>query len=110
MVSAFDESWRPDRAKFLLDAGESQIVVYCDTGSPDAWRREPYYSRIKALSSRQVRPFTMVLVRLRGRIIVVFPEAEIDLGPERPERKIESGYEIQGGRPTPFARYAGMPA
>jgi hypothetical protein len=109
MLRAFDETWRPDRAKFLIDAGEKQIVIYCDPGLPDAWRREPYYSRIKATSSRQTLPFTLVLVRQRGRIIVVFPEAEIDLGPERPDMEIQSGYELRDGKPAPFARFVPAP-
>lgn len=110
MMRGFDDAWRPDRAKFMMDAGESQLIICCDPAAPDAWRREPYYSRLKALSSRRARPFTLVLVRLRGRIIVVFPETEIDVGPERPELKIQSGYEMRDGRPVPFARYAASPA
>jgi len=104
-MRAFGDEWRPDRAKFLMDAGENQIVIYPDPGAPDAWRREPFHSRIKALSSRAQRPFTMVLVRQRSRMIVVFPEAEIDLGPDRPEMEIQSGYELVAGKPTPYARF-----
>lgn len=109
-MHAFGEEWRPDRAKFLMDAGEGQIVICPDPGTPDAWRREPFYSRIKALSSRASRPFTMVLVRQRGRMIVVFPETEIDLGPERPDMEIRSGYEVREGRPVPYAYFRARPA
>ena len=105
-MPAFGDEWRPDRARFLMDAGAGQIVVCPDVGAPDAWRREPYYSRIKALSSRTTRPFTLVLVRQRGRIIVVFPETEIDLGPEQPGLEIQSGYELVAGTPVPYARFA----
>ena len=110
MMPAFGDAWRPDRAKFLMDAGPNQVVICPDTGAPDAWRREPFYSRIKALSSRATRPFTLVLVRQRGRIIVVFPETEIDLGPEQPGLEIQSGYELAAGRPVPYARFAAGPA
>ncbi len=109
MMRGFGDEWRPDRAKFLMDAGENQIIVYPDPGMADAWRREPYYAQLKALSSRARRPFTMVLVRQRGRILVVFPEVEIDIGPERPDLLIQSGYELRDGRPMPFARYAAKP-
>lgn len=108
-MRGFGEEWRPDRAKFLMDAGENQIIIYPDPGMSDAWRREPYYSRLKALSARTRVPFTMVLVRQRGRILVVFPEAEIDIGPERSDLIIQSGYEMRGGGPAPFARYTAKP-
>ena len=108
-MHAFGEEWRPDRARFLMDVGESQLIIYPDPGASDAWRRQPYYARIKALSSRVHEPFTLVLVRARGRILVVFPETEIDIGPERADLIVQSGYETNGGRPVPFARYGPKP-
>ena len=106
MMHSFGEEWRPDRAKFLMDAGPDQIVICPDPGTPDAWRREPFYSRIRALSARTRQPFALVLVRQRGRMIVVFPETEIDLGPEQPDMEVQSGYEFVAGRPVPYARFA----
>lgn len=110
MLRGFGDEWRPDRARFLMDAGEGQLVIYPDPGTPDAWRHEPFYSRIKALASRARSPFTLVLVRRRGSILVVFPEAEIDLGAERPDMEIQSGYEMRGGAPAPYARLVPRPA
>jgi hypothetical protein len=102
-----DERWRPDRAGFLLnpkaDAGLIEIVV--DSGKPDAWRREPYYSQIKQWSDRSNPGITRVQVRVRGRVIIVFPEADVDLGPEQMGAPIQSGYALKDGRLQPYAEF-----
>jgi hypothetical protein len=47
-----------------------------------------------------------VLVRTRGRVIVIFPEEEIDLGTPDGKPGIHSGYEEKDGKLQPFARFA----
>ncbi len=103
-----DESWRPDRAGFLIHPGRnaSDVEIVVDPGRPDAWRREPYYSQIKHWSNRENVSVRRVLVRTRGRVIVVFPEAEIDLGLCESAPNVQAGYEIKDGRLQPFARFA----
>ena len=39
------------------------------------------------------------------RPLVIFPEGEVDLGPQQTECSITSGYHVEGGRKTPFARF-----
>lgn len=104
-----DITWRPDVAGFLLsprpDPAEVQVVV--DPANPDAWRREPYYSQIRQWSDPRAGPISRVLVRTHGRVMVLFPEAEIDLGPPNdPHFQVQSGYESRDGRDIPFARFA----
>ena len=99
------ERWRPDKAKFVLISRQHQLLVECDPDCPDAWKAEPYYSHIKAWSRRESRQFIAVLVRSRGCMIYVFPEADIDLGPVRPGALVDSGYEINDGLRVPYARY-----
>ena len=43
-------------------------------------------------------------MRIGTTVLVVFPEAEIDLEPEQ-DLPIESGYAPSGGAYRPFARY-----
>ena len=101
-----DETWRPDKARFMIWTGqeERRLIVEVDPAMPTAWRREPYYRQLKAWSDRN-RPEPMeILVRIGSQVIMLFPETDIDLGPEQ-RRPIESGYALQGGAYRPYARY-----
>ena len=105
-----DETWRPDCAGFFIwfDHPTRRMIVETDPDDPDAWKRDPFYARFKAWSDPRNYPAGMepwgVVVRRVTDLTVVFPETEIELGPER-GAGILSGYELKGGRPTPFARY-----
>jgi hypothetical protein len=106
-AAPLDDSWRPDRCGFLMRPGPTgvEVVIEVDPANPAAWKREPFYGQIKAWSTRRAPPFRSILVRDAGRLAVVFPEGEIDLGPERPNEAIESGYVWRGGRQQPYAHY-----
>jgi len=108
--TVLDDSWRPDNAHFIMEARENELTIIPDPAFPDAWRREPYHSRIRALAVRNGPVFTLVLLRYKGRIIIVFPEAEIDLGPNQPDMMIFSGYEMRGAKRAPYARFGPKPA
>lgn len=99
-----DEAWRPDRARFLMytekDGRRLNIIV--DPASPMAWRREPYYARIKAMSRRTLEGFELV-VCIDNRRIVIFPHEDVDLGPVDPDHKIVSGYAQRDGQSVPYA-------
>jgi len=99
-----DDRWRPDRARFVMFTEQDgrRLNVVVDPGSPEAWRREPYYSRLKAMSERAHDGFEL-LVSIGDRRIVVFPDQEADLGVVKPEQKIVSGYATQDGRKVAFA-------
>ncbi len=100
------EEWKPDRCKLVVWSDKpARIIVDVDGDYPNAWRREPYYRQIKAWSNRNIRSPVEVLVRVKGRMIVVFPEAEIDLGPGDASLSVVSGYRDEGGRRVPFAEY-----
>jgi hypothetical protein len=99
------EDWRPDRAKFVLTQIKHQLIILVDPGFPDAWRKAPYFAQIKAWSNKRKSRFGWVLVRAHGHFIVVFPEAEIDVGPARVDVPITSGYRTENGRYGPYAYY-----
>lgn len=99
-----DDAWRPDRAKFLMytEKDGRRLNVIVDTAQPLAWKREPYYRRIKAMSQRAQDGYELV-VCIGDRRIVVFPHEDVDLGPVNPEHKIVSGYATHHGERVPFA-------
>ena len=98
------DAWRPDRARFLMfyDEDRRRLSVVVDQGSPHAWKREPYYSKIKQLSERTAGG-DKILICIGDRRIVVFPDQDVDLGVVNPDHKIVSGYASQGGQRVPFA-------
>ena len=100
------DEWRPDRSKMVIWSNiEGRIMVDVDPSHPAAWRREPFYGQLKAWSDRD-RPMPLeVLIRIKERMLVLFPEGEIDLGPQQTECSIDSGYYIEGGRKVPYARF-----
>ncbi|MFZ1991589.1 MAG: hypothetical protein WAW96_17680 [Alphaproteobacteria bacterium] len=109
MRSELDEQWRPDNSKFILLTPEGQLIVQCDPGLADAWRRAPYYSQIKKWSGRNSENYITVIVRTRGHMIFVFPEADIDIGPHVEGVPVDSGYQLTGGKMIPYARYVAAP-
>src|SRR5579864_223479 len=62
--------WRPMTAKMLiLQETPRQIAVYVDTGSPTAWRREPYYGQLKTWARAGVERGTQVVAYIKNRAI-----------------------------------------
>ena len=100
-----DDRWRPDKARFVMyteqDGRRLRVVV--DPAHPMAWKQEPYYSRLKAMSQRAYDGHEL-LISVGDRRIVVFPDQDADLGVIDPDRhKIISGYATQDGRQVAFA-------
>ena len=105
-AAPLDETWRPDQCRFIMRPGTAnEVVIDVDPDEPDAWKREPFYSQIKAWSVRRAPPHRMFIVRAGGRMAVVFPEGEVDLGPEQADEPIQSGYVLRNGRQQPFAHF-----
>jgi Fe-S-cluster containining protein len=59
-----------------------------DPGMPLAWKREPYYARLKQLSESSFRQDRKILVNLRDNITVLLPDCEVPLGTIDPGAKI----------------------
>jgi len=77
-----DSAWYPQAAKLIVcpEPGGHAIYVHVDPSRPDAWRREPFFSRIKqwACEAASVQGHVIVCVGLKR--IVVLPDSEVDLG------------------------------
>ncbi len=100
------DEWKPDRCKLVVWTNTpGRIIVDVDGDYPNAWRREPYFRQIKAWSNRSTASPVEVLVRVRGRMTVIFPEVEIDLGDYDVSKRVVSGYRMEDGRSVPYAEY-----
>lgn len=110
-----DDAWFPRRAGLYVGfaAAGNRMFIDVDPKDPVAWRREPYYSKIKEWSARALRSGKHVCVYIKRRFIVIFPDHEEDLGvvPGHAEIAIEQ-YTDQTGRRAwrakvvPFSTYA----
>ena len=98
------DDWRPDCAKFVMFTEESgkRLKIVVDEATPGAWLSEPYYSRLNRMSQKAYEGQRLIIC-IGQRRIVVFPEADIDLGVLSDDDKIISGYAEKDGRMVPYA-------
>jgi len=82
--------WKPEVCRFVLstEPAHPALMVMVDPGTPLAWKREPYYSRLKQFSEVAFRQDRKVLVDLRGNITVVLPDREVPIGAIAPGDEI----------------------
>lgn len=83
-----DERWKPSRSKLVLTTSEDGVEIRCDPGSPNAWRKEPYASEIRAWAVEGESSDMTVLVIAGQRVILVTPDREFDLGIVGPDERI----------------------
>lgn len=81
---ALGPEWRPNKCKMLISREGNLVTIHVDPGDPEAWRRQPYYQRIKEFAARAVGTEQQVAIHIRGRVIVVFPHKEVDVGVMNP--------------------------
>ena len=106
IAETLGDEWRPDRSKLVIWSNTpGRIIVDVDPSFPNAWRTQPFYGQLKAWADRDRSSPVEVLIRVKDRMLVVFPEAEVDLGPQQTECSISSGYSVENGRKTPYARF-----
>jgi hypothetical protein len=76
-----DDSWRPDRAGFLLWTVSTKVLlVVVEPSKPDAWKRKPYYAQLKDWSKTALTGQGMVLVKVRNDTTVLLPQADVHIG------------------------------
>jgi Fe-S-cluster containining protein len=82
--------WKPEVSRFVLsvDPAAQALTVMADPGMPLAWKREPYYSRLKQLSEVLFRQNRKILVSLRGHVTVILPDREVAVGAIAPGEEI----------------------
>jgi hypothetical protein len=88
--STLGDEWRPTRAKMVVawePIGEATRHAWCnigvDPGSPDAWRRDPYRSQIRAWALNGLRAVNGIAIYTRvlvgPRVFVVLPDQEVEV-------------------------------
>ena len=84
------EHWRPSRSKLVIafKPDGNEVVIHVDPGVPNAWRTEPYYSEIRNMAGNAERTATTVFVQIGRRVIVIFPDREVDMGVVEEDERI----------------------
>ncbi|MGD9739810.1 MAG: hypothetical protein AB7O56_10820 [Bauldia sp.] len=103
------DAWKPSRSRivlYMIDGGE-RLIAHVDAGSPDAWRREPYYAQLKAWARSGIRSGPKVVVRIDNRLIAILPDRDVDLGDVRPGDAVMIGENPSGVGPTFIAKVVG---
>jgi hypothetical protein len=82
---ALGPEWKPDRARFALTVSDDghRITAMVDPGYPSAWRRPPYYEKLKqwAAGGAHWRPQPRIVDAMIGlHYIAILPDRDIDLG------------------------------
>jgi hypothetical protein len=87
MTSAtLGEEWRPSRCKLVLrlESDGNMIAVHVDPSDPTAWRREPYFQRLKQFAVDGAPVRQRVVVYIKSRVIVILPNKEVEVGTMNP--------------------------
>jgi hypothetical protein len=76
------DEWKPERSRIVitLEQGGRRLAAHVDLTRPDAWRSEPYYSRLKQWAIAGLQKDRLVVVRLGERMFVILPDRDVDLG------------------------------
>jgi Fe-S-cluster containining protein len=82
--------WKPEVSRFVLsaDPANQALTLMIDPGMPLAWKRAPYYARLKQISEVSFRQDKKVLVNLRGHITVILPDRDVPIGVIAPGEEI----------------------
>jgi hypothetical protein len=68
------DEWFPARCKMILtETEDGRIFVHVDPAFPNAWRREPYYSQLKAHVPVEIRIGCRCIDLLSEREVVPSP-------------------------------------
>ncbi len=88
--AGLDERWRPVDCKIVLalDGATNRIFVHVEQA--DTWRKEPFYSRIKAWARETWKGGGQVLVWQGHDVVAVLPQKEVNLGRVRADQRIHT--------------------
>ena len=79
--------WKPDVSKMVLSIFPATgfIYVQVDSGRRLAWRREPYFSGLKAMAEQLLKQRRHVLVFVDGDATLIMPTGPVPIGPMSPD-------------------------
>lgn len=96
LTTDMPDYWKPDRSKMVVAGDETGtlVSVIVDPGYPDVWKKQPYYSDIKAWA-RKMLWRVQILTPRQGWVI--FPEEDLLIADRRADDLIVGyGYKQQG--------------
>ncbi len=96
------DNWRPDRAKFIIteEPGTARMFIVCDAAFAGAWRREPYYARIKSFLMVPGMERQQVVILTGRKLTLLVRNGEFDLGDYSKGDRIDVTYDRNGGATT----------
>lgn len=100
------DDWRPDAAKFILtQMGPAfPLTLVTDPAQPNAWRREPYFSRLVRTTRELLETRGTALVIEGGRTrLVLLPHGEVAIPDDMPSAAIVPFRTPAGGWDVRFA-------
>jgi hypothetical protein len=102
-----DESWKPERCGFVisLTTEANRMAVMVDPNKRDAWRRAPFYPLIKQWAREMWARGGDLFIHIGRRVIVVFPEEDVEVGEVLPEDKLVVGYQMGPQFRRPHVRH-----
>lgn len=82
--------WKPSLSKIVLTISplNGMLTAQVDAQTPNAWRKEPYYSQFKRWSAAALQRGEIVTVFIGQNAIVVMPDRDVTLGEIRPGDRI----------------------
>lgn len=87
------DDWFPARSKIILFLSEEgkQLNAVVDPAAPSAWRQPIYYDQLRAWARQMAHGGPDVVVQTGGRIVVMLPDRDVDLGRADADRKVFIG-------------------
>jgi hypothetical protein len=100
--------WKPERSKVILSwhsdrvGGGTRLAVVVDPSHPSAWRNPPIYQKLKQWAFQGgptvSRPLQLlVTVKSAGRLFVILPDQDIDIGTLADDEVIVTNEKITSG-------------
>ena len=75
--------WQPSKSKIVLvrDARNHRIIAYVDATTPTAWKRSPYFEKLRDWMLAGMTPDgDSIFVSIAGKVTLLLPDGEHPLG------------------------------
>lgn len=75
--TALDEVWKPEKSKLVIvpDNDSKVTRVYVDAATPDAWKREPYFSSLLDFMQKGIAEGRLLFINIGTRHGLLLPDA-----------------------------------
>jgi len=80
------EAWKPERSKMVISIFPQTgfIYVQVDPTAPSAWRKQPYYDRLRQLARTNLELVAHIVVFVNDQATLIMPDQDVPLGPMKP--------------------------